>query len=312
MEFFDSHFHIWDVSSKGVHDADILFKPNGEEVYDVSKYESDLKDVDGFRVVGGAFLEAMSVCFPKEEDEKVYARKCVEEARWAQKLLSASLRKYVLVPTVALESVKTRENTLNKLSKLKQVRGIRQILNFKPSWPRNKCNLLENSNWCKGFEMLARYNLSFDVQLNPHQYEAAASLLLRQQQEKKCYPPVIIINHLGTPTHSDLQSDIYWNGLRKLAKCGDHIFMKISMLHYIDPKWDESEEVILAVHKVIELFGEDQCFFASNYPVELKDGWPAKRLFPAFRNKIASKYSVATQEKLFSKNAMRAYRCASY
>ena len=81
------------------------------------------------------------------------------------------------------------------------------------------------------------------------------------------------------------------------------------MLNYIDPKWNENDEVISAVHRVIEIFGEDQCFFASNFPVELKDGWTAKRLLSAFRDKIASKYSVATQRKFFSENAMRAYRC---
>ena len=41
----------------------------------------------------------------------------------------------------------------------------------------------------------------------------------------------------------------------------------------------------------------------------LKDGWTAKRLLSAFRDKIASEYSVATQRKFFSENAMRAYRC---
>ena len=303
MEFFDSHFHIWDVSSKGVHDANVLFKPGGEEVYDVRKYEADVAS-RGFDHVGGVFLEALSVCFPQEKDEKKYAEKCVEEAKWAQASLSISSRRYVLVPTVQLESATCRENTLSAISKMKNVRGVRQILNYEPSWPRNTTNLLENSEWCKGFEMLARYDLSFDMQLNPHQYELAAALLSRQSTKIP-----IIINHLGTPTRTDLKGKEYWNGLRKLAACGDHVFIKISMLNYIDPKWNENDEVISAVHRVIEIFGENQCFFASNFPVELKDGWTSKRLLSAFRDKIASKYSVATQRKFFSENAMRAYRC---
>ena len=303
MKFFDPHFHIWDVSSKGVHDSDILFKPRDEEVYDVEKYEEDVL-APGFDLVGGAFVEAISVCFPKEKDEKEYANKCIAEALWAHRSLITSSRDYVLIPTVALESKTCREEVLNELKKLKNVRGVRQILNYKPSWPRNSTNLLENPEWCKGFEMLAKYNFLFDMQLNPNQYELAASLLKRGRKNNIS----IIINHMGTPTCTDLQSNVYWDGLSKLASCGDHVFIKISMLNYIDPNWDEKDYVISAVHRVIELFGENQCFFASNYPVELKDGWSAKRLFSAFRDKIAQKYSVAAQKKLFSENAMRAYR----
>ena len=47
------------------------------------------------------------------------------------------------------------------------------------------------------------------------------------------------------------------------------------MLCYITPDWDESDVVVKAVHKLIVIFGPDRCFFASNYPVDVKDNWCA-------------------------------------
>ena len=61
-----------------------------------------------------------------------------------------------------------------------------------------------------------------------------------------------------------------------------------------------------AVHRVIELFGTDRTFFASNYPVDVKDGWPADKLFGAFRH-VASRYPIEDQRKLFSQSARAAY-----
>ncbi len=296
MDFFDPHFHIWDVS--GLHDKDILFKPHDKELYDVDTYEKDLKDCE-MKHVGGTFLEAMSVCYPDEKNEKTYSERCVKEAEWAQENLTKSNKKYILIPTVQLESVGTRENILSKLSKMKNVRGIRQILNFKPSWPRNKSNLLEDSKWIDGFRLLEKYNLSFDMQLNPSQYHLVTSLVGKYSKIR------IIINHLGTPTLKDFRSETYWKGMRNFAK-HKHVFLKISMLNYIDPKWDENDDTIAMVREVIDMFGPDRCFFCSNYPVELKDGWPAKRLFAGFR-KIASVYTLDAQRQLFSKSAMLAY-----
>ncbi len=65
MEFVDPHFHIWDLTL-GIHDTSKLFAPRGISKYTYAAYEEDLAGVDGLHVklVGGCFVEAMSVCFP--------------------------------------------------------------------------------------------------------------------------------------------------------------------------------------------------------------------------------------------------------
>ena len=113
----------------------------------------------------------------------------------------------------------------------------------------------------------------------------------------------------GTPTLADLRGDTYWDGMRALADC-PHTTIKLSMLPYVDREWDSNALVTESVLRVIALFGVERCFFASNFPVDLKSGWPAARLFGAFA-RLAEKLSEADRQRLFAGNAMRAYGVAA-
>ena len=59
MDFFDPHFHIWDLSEGTLsgHDASILFAPGGDPVYTVGRYESEFKSLpQGLVHTGGVRL----------------------------------------------------------------------------------------------------------------------------------------------------------------------------------------------------------------------------------------------------------------
>ena len=116
----------------------------------------------------------------------------------------------------------------------------------------------------------------------------------------------IIIGHLGSPTLTDLEKkQQYWEGIRELAYL-EHASIKISMLSYIDPYWDKNSLIEETVHQVIELFGVERCFFASNFPVEKHLGWSAHRLYSVFLNMV-SYLDEESQQKLFADNAKKAY-----
>ena len=306
LQIWDPHFHIWDVSpaTKSGHDEKVLFAPNGNPVYTPELYQQDISATGGgFTHIGGTFLETVSICHVHKTGPELSAD-CLAEASWASQQLRGSDKQYVLVPSVPLEAPDV-VTTLAELAKDGSVRGVRQILNFEPSWPRNdkSGDLLDQPQWQKGFAELQNFSFSFDLQLNPHQYQKAAALIQK-------HPEVpVIINHLGTPTLEDLQGKAaqYWQGIEALAACRN-TFMKISMLAYTDPAWDQNETVINAVYRVIETFGIKRCFFASNLPVEARRGWPAERLYPAFLKLAAAKFTRQDQQKLFSENAMSVYR----
>lgn len=305
IEFWDPHFHIFDVSEKTTsgHDPAQLFEPDDDPLYTVAKYERDCEVAVGFDHIGGAWLEALSVCHVGQTGRD-YIAHCLAESRWTAAELRKSDRHYVMVPTVPLEEPTSAE-ALEQIAAEPMVRGIRQILNHRPDWPRNTLlgDLLDNPDWRRGYAELQVHGLSFDLQLNPRQYIKAARFIQR-------HPEIpVIINHLGSPLLTDLTENVnqFRTGIEALAACAN-TSIKISMLYYAAPDWDRQPAVRDAIHFVIDTFGPDRCFFASNYPVDIRSGWPADRLFPALQAVVADRYDEETVRDLFSTNARRAYR----
>ena len=74
---------------------------------------------------------------------------------------------------------------------------------------------------CK-FSKLASHGLSFDAQVNPHQFDALARLATENPDTQ------IILNHMGCMTREDVQSDATWTGLSKLASCSN-LTVKLSV-----------------------------------------------------------------------------------
>jgi len=316
MEFFDPHFHIWDLETPAPegagyplasgHDATILFAPKGNKIHTTAEYEKQFESVsDTINHVGGAWVEAGSVCHvDMASSDPGYTAACLAEAKWTAAQLGTSSKKYVLVATMPLETENTAE-LLCLLTKIEGVKGIRQIVNAKPDWPRNGKfdDLLDNAAWQKGYAELAKVGFSFDLQLNPPQYLKAAAVITKTPEVP------VIINHLGCPTLDDLteRGDDFFAGMEAMAAASKDVYIKISMLCYITPEWDQNQLVVDAVHRIIKIFGTSRCFFASNYPVDVKDGWPAPKLFAAFK-KLASQYDDDVQKGLFAGNAKTAYR----
>lgn len=309
VEFFDPHFHIWDLAdSPPKHDKSILFEPKvagGKTInpYVASHYEAEFKKVEGkkIKLTGGVYVEAMSVCWPGKPGEDLNPC-CIAEAEWCAAELAKSKKKYLIVASACLEA-KNADETLGKLCTIKGVCGIRQILNKDPNWPRQNemsGDLLDDDAWRKGFPLLKKHGLRFDMQINPHQFTKAAEFLLEQKDQ------VVILNHLGCWKLDDLANEEYWSGMQKLADL-PNVWVKLSMLCYTDPKWRPNKGKVLdAVKRVIKMFGVDRCFFASNYPVDVKDGWPAGKLIPAYLS-IAEDYGKKATKKLFSTNAKKCY-----
>ena len=309
IELWDPHFHIWDVRENTTTGQELkeLFAPNDDPVYTIHCYEKDCDTGDhDFEPVGGAWLEALSVCQVGKTGPG-YIKDCLAEYKWAAQQLKQSDRNYVLVPAASLEEP-TAGEMLAELADDPKVRGVRQIVNHQPDWPRNTHlgDLLDNPDWQRGYAELQQHNLSFDLQLNPHQFKKGAAFV-------KDHPGIpVIINHLGLPTMVDLTENVdqFRAGLEALADC-ENTTIKLSMFFYTAKDWDQHDAVIDALYFIIDTFGTDRCFFATNYPVDIKFGWPAARLFGTLRKLIEARYDKAVLERIFSKNAMRVYRADS-
>ena len=228
MKLWDPHFHIWDVSA-GVDDAG----------YGLADYERAVVS-DGFELIGGTFVEVMSARHAGVGGE-AFAGMCATEAAWVSRQLGGGRLPYVMVASAPLEHDDVSA-LLQQLAADERIRGVRQILNYEPSWPRNGHlgNLLESTAWQRGFGLLAEHGLRFDLQLNPHQFAAAARLVAAHPQIP------VVIDHLGTPTLADLRGETYWDGMRAFADCA-HTTIKLSMLPYVDREWDTNALVTESV-----------------------------------------------------------------
>ena len=139
---FDPHFHVWDIREpEGYGDPSTLFSPAGASVagvYDSADFERDWASLPaGFALAGGVFVEAVSCCF-KAKSASQLAPHCLKEAEWVQATLAESpaQKEYFLVATACLEDPAVGEE-LGMLAANKRVRGIRQVLNVSPDWPRS-------------------------------------------------------------------------------------------------------------------------------------------------------------------------------
>ena len=306
IDIWDSHFHIWDISENTIsgHDVEQLFSPKDNPIYSMDSYSNDINEAGSrFRHTGGAFCEALSACHVGMDGDE-YIPKCMAETRYASNALNATKTNNIIISAAPLED-KNIGKILTNLVEDPLVRGIRQILNFEPSWPRNKQqgDLLVNPKWQRGYAELKNFSMTWDLQINPNQFYDAARVI-----EKNPETPVII-GHLGTPTLNDIteKKDDYWTGLKVLSEL-DNVFMKISMLAYTDPEWEKSPLMKDTVLRVIDLFGVDRCQFASNLPVENLWGWDAKRIYAGFLSLVDNQFSHEDQQKLFSDNAKKVYK----
>lgn len=184
----------------------------------------------------------------------------------------------------------------------RNVRGIRQILNVhaNPLFDYGGRHFMREQPWRKGFGLLKKYALSFDLQIYPTQMDEAAQLA-------RAHPETtLILNHTGM--FVDRNSVAGWrqwrDGLRSLAAC-PNVGVKISGLGMVDHHWT-IESIRPYVLETIDAFGVERSMFASNFPVDrLHGGYRA--VWEAFAQ-VTGDASEAEHAALFRDNAMRIYR----
>jgi predicted TIM-barrel fold metal-dependent hydrolase len=307
MEIIDPHFHYWDVtpSSSSGHRSDFLGDAAKRfPTYLPTHYAADTKSLRQFKLRKAVFLEAIS--------DYPYA-----EATWAIKMSQEPEIKNVehgIVPYAQLE-IEDTENLLQIYSQYPSIKGIRQILNHHPknpslTWPKVHEDYLHNPTWLKNYSLLAKYNFTFDFQLNPHQMKQAAEVISKNPKIN------VIIDHLGTlylgSTKSEEEENLsVWRKGLKLLSSHKNVYIKLSMLEFTVPGWikDSSKRKLITdiVREVIRLFGADRCMFASNWPVDARPNVTLPDLYDAFEE-IASIFTEKEKHDLFYGTADRVYR----
>ena len=289
--FVDAHVHLWKLDRlrypwlTGPFDAK---GPNGSVETIARDYmPADYRmDATGYNVVKAVHIDAGA-----------HPDDAVTETRWLQGLADSEGFPNAIVAYAALNDPNL-DALLAEHVHSPNVRGIRHILNWHPDPARTytPANVFDDRQLAKGYALLAKHNLSFDLQIYPNQMQAAYDLARAHDNIP------LILNHMGMPVDADRTQ---WRaGMQALAQL-PQAAVKISGFGFFDRQWT-TESVRPLVLDVIAWFGAERVMFASDFPTD--------KLFNSYGSAldaydvITHDFTISERDHMFGKNAERIYR----
>ncbi|MBN9587612.1 MAG: thioesterase [Alphaproteobacteria bacterium 64-11] len=295
LPIIDAHQHFWDLDANYLpwlrDQPSIPFRYGDYGALRRNYMPPDyLRDADGLDLAGSVFVET-------EWDR----RDPVGETRWVQMLRSEFGLPSVMVCHAALHQDDAAD-VLARQASFPFVRGVRH----KPRAAAGP-GLAEHGapasmtdpQWRRGYALLERHGLSFDLQAPWWHLTEAAAL-------NADFPETtIILNHAGLPRDRSAEELAGWRAAMTTFAAAPNVAVKISGLGEPGRPWslERNRQIIL---DTISLFGEDRCMFASNFPVDGLVGSLAA-IYSGFAEATIT-MGVDVQAKLFADNARRIYR----
>jgi predicted TIM-barrel fold metal-dependent hydrolase len=225
----------------------------------------------------------------------------VGETRWLAEVRARCGR-----PTVAVAHARFErddvEDVLAGHAAFDFVRGIRQ----KPAAAaepdavvKGAPGSMSDPRWRRGFALLERYGLSFDLQ-TPCWHLPEAAALARE------FPrTTIVVNHTGLPADRTADGLEAWRDALETVAEAPNVALKISGLGQADGSWHYASNRRV-VRDAITIFGVERCMFASNFPVDSLCA-DYDTIFDGFRRSVDD-LPPEDLARLFHDNARRIYR----
>jgi predicted TIM-barrel fold metal-dependent hydrolase len=295
LRIVDAHQHFWNLE-RNYHPwlcdpEPIPFRYGDYSALRRSYLPADYRrDTAGFEVVKTVHVEA-------EWDPN----SPVAETRWLETIAAEHGLPSACVAQVWLDR-DDLEEVLAAQAACPLVRGIRHKPRAAPSPDaarRGEPGSMDDPKWRRGYALLGRHGLSFDLQTPWWHLDAAADLA-------RDFPSTqIVINHTALPSDRSLEGLAAWcKGLERVAACRN-VALKISGLGRPGLPWTVAANGPV-IRAAIAIFSADRCLFASNYPVDSLAG-SFRDIFDGFRTAVAER-SPDDRRKLFHDNAIRIYR----
>ena len=277
LALVDAHQHFWD---PGTHyypwlndEPPIPFRYGDYRAIRRRYLPPDyLRDASGFRIEKTVYVET-------EWDPKdpLGEMRYVEELRRAHGL-----------PTVAVAQAWLHHDDAPQLiEKLAAFAFVRSVRHKPPP------GAMLDTKWRRGFAALARNGLRFDLQ-TPWANLGDAVRLAADFPDTQ-----IILNHTGLPADRSAEGLAGWKRAMKHFAARPNSAVKISGLGQAGQPWTvaANRQIVL---DTIDIFGEERCMFASNFPVDSLCA-SFSTIFNGFRE-------IAGENKaLFHDNAIRIY-----
>ncbi|HEX2477897.1 MAG TPA: amidohydrolase [Geminicoccaceae bacterium] len=298
LPIVDAHQHFWDLERNYLpwlcDEEAIPFRYGDYSALRRNYLPPDyLRDAAGHNVIKTVYVET-------EWDPRDF----VGETRWLQEIIAGTGLPHGIVAGARLDDPDV-EAVLAGHAACPQVRGIRH----KPRAASSPADVrigapgsMGDAAWRRGYAVLEKYGLSFDLQ-TPWWHLAEAAALARDFPHTQ-----IILNHTGLPADRSPEGLASWRRAMQTLAAQGNVALKISGLGQPGQPWTIAANGPV-VRDAIAIFGADRCMFASNFPV---DGLCADfdTIFRGFKTIVAD-LSQAEQSSLFCANALKFYRLDS-
>jgi predicted TIM-barrel fold metal-dependent hydrolase len=182
------------------------------------------------------------------------------------------------------------------------VRGIRSKPATAPSPDRiepGAPGTMQDERWLRGFALLEKYRLSWDLRVPFWHLEEAAAVA-------RAFPNTpIVLNHTGFPWDRSEEGLGAWRRAMEVLAREPNVHLKVSEFGLKDRPWDYDSNRRI-VDDALAIFGIERAMFASNFPVAgLRIGYDA--LIAAMRRMLADR-TTEERDRFFWKNAAAFYR----
>ncbi len=291
----DAHHHLWDLETNSY---PWLVAPPSDHVIGDLRPLGKSYTIDDFKAEIGGHNVVKSVHI----ECHMYPDDPVEETKWLSGVAREHGYPHAFVVHVPLQRPDAQQ-MLERHLEYANVRSVRHMLLWHPDPKKTffESDLIRSHDWRRGFALLKRYGLSFDLAVYPNQMEDAAELARR-------HPDLPIVQlHAGMPIDSDPEGWQRWRAGMKLMAACDNVWVKVSGWGMIDNQWrGDAARLAPLVHETLEMFGTDRAMFASNFPVDrlYSDYASIWRAFDA----LTRSFSEAERHRLFHANAEQFYR----
>jgi L-fuconolactonase len=236
-------------------------------------------------------------------DKLVFAEVAVDpglhlaEAEFIQELADRDPRLCGIVAHLPLEKGVAVEGDILALKKLRNVRGIRRLIETE----RNPAFCLE-PEFLAALGLLPKHGLSFDICIKHTAMAYALELV------KRCPEVSFVLDHIGKPDIRNGLREPWWSQIRELAKLPNVVCKVSGAITEADhQKWTASQVKPYVAH-VIESFGFDRVMYGSDWTVsELTHAYPA---WVGVIDEVTAGASEAELRNLYRNTAIRTYRLA--
>ena len=217
------------------------------------------------------------------------------EAEWVSGLFESVPQLRGIVASVALEEGVRAEAALARLAAMEHVKALRRLIEFEPD-----VDFCLQPGFVEGVNLLAKYDLSFDICVKHFQLTNAVELV------RRCPDVRFVLDHIGKPPIRAGQIDPWRDDLRALAAL-PNVCCKISgvVTEADHDNWTR-EQLRPYLDHAIDAFGIDRVMFGSD--------WPVSELTHRYEEWVdivdwaMSGSSESEMRKLFRDNAIAFYR----